>query len=82
MDVLDDPVIPVALHVSEAQLILDTLAVSTEQNVVFMSNCRVGRRLQWRLVRSNHKIAVRAFYKLCTALHQHGHRPKLVEASR
>lgn len=82
MDVLDDPLVPITLHRSEVQLLLDTLAVSSEQNVVFMSNCGKLRRLQARLVRANHAMAVRIFNKLCTALHQHGHRPKLVEAPR
>ena len=82
MDVLDDPLVSITLHLSEVQLILDTLAVSSEQNVVFMSNSGKLRRLQARLVRSKHAMAVRIFNKLCTALHRDGHQPKLVDASR
>jgi hypothetical protein len=78
----DNPLVPITLHLSEVQLLLDTLAVSSEQSVVFMSNCRKLRRLQARLVRSKHAMAVRIFNKLCTALNREGHQPKLVEAPR
>lgn len=82
MDVLDDPLVPITLHLSEVQYILDTLAISSERNVVFMSNCPKSRRLQARLVRAKHTDAVRIFNKLCTATYQNGHMPKLVEGSR